>query len=53
MGTGGNLTSDAHLAALAIENGAELCSPDAGFARFQGLRWSNPLAPAGRSRTLN
>ena len=44
MGTGGNLTSDAHLAALAIEHGAELCSSDSDFARFQGLKWSNPLA---------
>ncbi len=42
-GTGGNLTSDAHLAALAIEHGAELCSCDADFARFPGLRWRNPL----------
>ena len=44
MGTGGNLTSDAHLAALAIEHGAELCSSDNDFARFSGLRWRNPLA---------
>lgn len=43
LGSGGNLTSDAHLAALAIEHGAELCSSDADFARFPGLRWSNPL----------
>lgn len=43
-GTGGNLTSDAHLAALAIEHGAELCSSDADFARFDGLKWRNPLA---------
>jgi toxin-antitoxin system PIN domain toxin len=43
-GTAGNLTTDAHLAALAIENGAELCSSDSDFARFPGLRWSNPLA---------
>lgn len=42
-GTAGNLTTDAHLAALAIENGAELCSTDADFARFRGLRWANPL----------
>lgn len=42
-GTAGNLTSDAHLAALAIEHGAELCSTDADFARFRGLRWRNPL----------
>jgi toxin-antitoxin system PIN domain toxin len=40
----GNLTSDAHLAALAIEHGAELCSSDADFARFPGLKWSNPLS---------
>jgi toxin-antitoxin system PIN domain toxin len=44
MGTGGNLTSDAHLAALAIEHGAELCSSDTDFARFRGLNWMNPLA---------
>jgi toxin-antitoxin system PIN domain toxin len=44
LGTGGNLTSDAHLAALAIEHGAELCSTDGDFARFKGLRWRNPLA---------
>jgi uncharacterized protein len=43
LGTGGNLTSDAHLAAMAIEHGAELCSLDADFARFPGLRWRNPL----------
>jgi toxin-antitoxin system PIN domain toxin len=33
----GNLTSDAHLAALAIEHGAELCSSDTDFARFNGM----------------
>ncbi|MGH2731396.1 MAG: type II toxin-antitoxin system VapC family toxin [Actinomycetota bacterium] len=44
LGTAGNLTTDAHLAALAIEHGAELCSADADFARFPGLRWANPLA---------
>jgi uncharacterized protein len=43
LGTGGNLTSDAHLAALAIEHSAELCSADSDFARFAGLRWRNPL----------
>jgi toxin-antitoxin system PIN domain toxin len=42
-GTGGNLTSDAHLAALAIEHGAELCSTDDDFARFPGLEWRNPF----------
>ncbi len=43
LGTGGNLASDAHLAALAIEHGAELCSCDSDFSRFPGLRWRNPL----------
>ena len=45
-GSAGNLTTDAHLAALAIEHGAELCSTDADFARFPRLRWVNPLARA-------
>jgi toxin-antitoxin system PIN domain toxin len=44
LGTAGNLTNDAHLAALAIEHGAEVCSADTDFRRFPGLRWSNPLA---------
>ena len=39
----GNLVNDAHLAALAIEHGAELNSCDADFSRFSGLRWINPL----------
>jgi toxin-antitoxin system PIN domain toxin len=43
VGTGGNLTSDAHLAALAIEHGATLCSHDNDFSRFAGLRWVDPL----------
>jgi hypothetical protein len=43
LGTGGNLVTDAHLAALALEHGAELNSCDADFSRFSGLRWINPL----------
>ena len=43
-GTAGNLTTDAHLAALAIEHGAELCSTDADFARFKRLLRTNPLS---------
>jgi uncharacterized protein len=39
----GNLTTDAHLAALAIEHQAELHTNDADFSRFPGLRWTNPL----------
>lgn len=44
VGSAGNLTTDAHLAALAMEHGAELCSTDADFSRFPRLRWVNPLA---------
>ncbi|MGI9303464.1 MAG: TA system VapC family ribonuclease toxin [Gammaproteobacteria bacterium] len=40
----GNLVPDAHLAALAIARGAELCSSDQDFTRFTGLRWVNPLS---------
>lgn len=43
-GVSGPRVSDAHLAALAIEHGVELCSADADFARFEGLRWRNPLS---------
>lgn len=43
VGMAGNLVSDAHLAALAIEHGADLCSCDTDFARFAGLRWIDPL----------
>jgi len=43
LGIAGPLTTDAHLAALAIEHQCELCSNDADFARFPGLRWRDPL----------
>lgn len=43
LGSAGNLVTDAHLAALAIEHGAELQTADRDFGRFAGLRWSNPL----------
>ena len=43
-GAGGNLTTDAHLAALAIEQGASLYSADHDFKRFPGLVYVNPLA---------
>ena len=44
--SGGALTTDAHLAALAMEHRAELHTNDTDFSRFRGLRWRNPL-PAG------
>ncbi len=43
-GVAGRLTTDTQLAALAIENQADLHSNDADFGRFPGLRWVNPLA---------
>lgn len=43
-GTAGNLPSDAHLAAIAIEHAATLASTDNDFRRFPGLDYFNPLA---------
>ena len=43
VGVAGNLTTDAHLAAIAIEYQYELHSNDTDFARFPGLRWRDPL----------
>jgi predicted nucleic acid-binding protein len=42
----GRLTTDSHLAALAIEHQADLHSNDSDFSRFPGLRWTNPLQPS-------
>ena len=42
-GVAASLTTDTHLAALAIEHQCELHSNDADFGRFPGLRWRNPL----------
>jgi toxin-antitoxin system PIN domain toxin len=42
--TRGPLISDARLAALTIEHGGVLHTTDRDFARFPGLRWTNPLA---------
>jgi uncharacterized protein len=39
----GNYVMDAHLAALAVEHGAELCTNDRDFTRFAGLRLINPV----------
>jgi toxin-antitoxin system PIN domain toxin len=43
VGTAGNRVPDAHLAALAIEHGATLCSADEDFGRFPGLTWFDPI----------
>jgi len=42
-GTAANLTTDAHLAALALEYRAKIASTDTDFARFRGIKWFNPL----------
>lgn len=39
----GPLFMDAVLAAIAMEHGATLCTTDRDFARFPGLKWTNPL----------
>ena len=41
-GTAGNLVTDAHLAALALEHGADIVSYDRDFARFSGVRHRLP-----------
>lgn len=43
-----NLTTDAYLAALAIEHQGELHSTDADMARFPGLRWVTAFSLYGR-----
>jgi uncharacterized protein len=39
----GNLVTDAHLAALAVEHGVGVCSTDSDFARFPQITWVNPI----------
>lgn len=46
-GAGGNLTSDAHLAALALEHRGEVVTYDSDFGRFPGVRWGAPDAVEG------
>ncbi len=41
--TAGNLTTDAQLAAIAADNNATMRSNDSDFARFDDIRWHNPL----------
>jgi toxin-antitoxin system PIN domain toxin len=42
VGTAANLVTDAHLAALALEHGAEIVSFDRDYQRFEGVRWRTP-----------
>jgi uncharacterized protein len=42
-GTAGSLTTDAQLAAIAIECDAEMFSNDSDFGRFPVVKWVNPL----------
>lgn len=42
-GAGGNLVSDAHLAALAVEYEATVVTYDTDFGRFEGVDWRPPL----------
>lgn len=43
LGRAGTIVSDAHLAALALEHGGTIYSADEDFARFERVRWVNPL----------
>ena len=47
-GTGGSLTTDAHIAALAIEYCAEVHTSDLDFGRFPRVRWRNPLLKSAK-----
>ncbi len=40
----GDIINDAHLAALALELDATICTADRDFKRFPGVRVINPLA---------
>jgi predicted nucleic acid-binding protein len=42
-GTGGNLTTDAQVASLALRLGAIVHTADSDYARFPNVRWFNPL----------
>lgn len=48
-GIAGNLTTDAHIAALAIEQGYTVYSCDYDFQRFSGLQHINPIANNART----
>jgi uncharacterized protein len=46
-GSAGNLTTDARIAAVALEHRAVVHTADADFSRFPGLAWHNPITGAG------
>ena len=43
VGTAGNLTTDAHLAAVAAEFGLVVHTNDPDFGRFPAVKWVHPL----------
>lgn len=45
VGTGGDLTTDAWIAAIALAHGASVLTLDSDFARFPNVRWESP--PSG------
>ena len=44
VGTGGDLTTDAWIAAIALAHGASVLTLDSDFARFPDVRWESPLS---------
>ncbi len=42
-GRGGNLVTDAQIAAIAMDYGATVHTADLDFSRFPGVKWKNPL----------
>lgn len=46
-GVAGNLTTDAQIAALALEHGAEVHTADGDFGRFPSVRWRTPIPDVG------
>lgn len=45
LGAGGNIASDAHLAALSLEHRGQVVTYDTDFARFDGVDWEHPGSP--------
>ncbi|MBE2205310.1 MAG: PIN domain-containing protein [Chthoniobacterales bacterium] len=43
VGTGGNLVTDAQIAAMSLRRNGTVCSADADFSRFPGVKWQDPL----------